>query len=114
MNDQHRMSPIKDSYAENTDVVHAIAISIVMLFSTALAYLVAIPFRCGYGRHFLFLIFVAPLLLIFGWAAMELVLKIHAEPQVFLAHWQAHVIRHPAAVHWTWLVQDLTQWIHDC
>ena len=78
----------------------------------ALAFVLFLPFRYGYGKHFLFLIFVAPLLLIFGWVAVELVLKIHAEPQVFLAHWQAHVIRHPAAGHWTWLVQDLTQWIH--
>ncbi|MBE7566320.1 hypothetical protein H7F08_06245 [Acidithiobacillus sp. HP-11] len=75
----------------------------------ALAFVLFLPFRYGYGKHFLFLIFVAPLLLIFGWVAVELVLKIHAEPQVFLAHWQAHVIRHPAAVHWTWLVRDLTQ-----
>ncbi|MHB1604398.1 MAG: hypothetical protein ACYCTJ_12280, partial [Acidithiobacillus ferrooxidans] len=78
----------------------------------ALAFVLFLPFRYGYGKHFLFLIFVAPLLLIFGWVAVELVLKIHAEPQVFLAHWQAHVIRHPAAGHWTWLVQDLTRWIH--
>lgn len=78
----------------------------------AIGWLLALAIRHGYGKHLLFLVFVAPLLLIFGWVAVELVLKIHAEPQVFLAHWQAYVIRHPAAVHWTWAVRDMTRWIH--
>jgi hypothetical protein len=90
----------------DTDFIHGIVWAIIPLLSLAVGRILAVPFRYGYGKHFLFLIFVAPLLLIFGWVAVELAMKIHAEPQVFLAHWQAHVIRHPAAVHWTWLVRD--------
>lgn len=75
----------------------------------ALAFILFLPFRYGYGKHFLFLIFVAPLLLIFGWVAVEVAMKIHAEPQVFLANWQLYIVRHPAAVHWTWLIRDMTQ-----
>ena len=98
--------------AADTAFIHGIVWAIISLFSLAIGHLLALAIRHGYGKHVLFLVFVAPLLLMFGWGAVELVLKIHAEPQVFLAHWQAHVIRHPSAGHWTWLVQDLTRWIH--
>ena len=78
----------------------------------ALAFVLFLPFRYGYGKHFLFLIFVAPVLLFFAAMVVALVLGVHAHPQVFMGDWQAYVIRHPGAVHWTWLVRDLTQWIH--
>lgn len=77
-----------------------------------IAYLLALPIRYGYGRQYLwtllFLFFVVPIILLAG----ALALKIHAEPQVFLAHWQLYVVRHPGATHWTWLVRDMTRWIH--
>jgi hypothetical protein len=78
----------------------------------ALAFVLFLPFRYGYGRHVLFLIFVAPVLLFFAAMVVALVMGVHAHPQVFLADWQTYAIRHPAAGHWTWLVQDLTRWIH--
>ena len=78
----------------------------------ALAFVLFLPIRYGYGRQYLwtllFLFFVVPIILLVG----ALALKIHAEPQVFLAHWQLYVVRHPGATHWTWLVRDMTRWIH--
>ncbi|WP_226841339.1 hypothetical protein [Acidithiobacillus ferrooxidans] len=74
----------------------------------ALAFVLFLPFRYGYGKHFLFLIFVTPVILFVG----ALVLGIHAHPHAFLAYWQTYIIRNPGAVHWTWLVRYLTQWIH--
>ncbi|WP_437559504.1 hypothetical protein [Acidithiobacillus sulfuriphilus] len=77
----------------------------------ALAFVLFLPVRYGYGKQYLwallFLFLVAPVLL-FAWA---LAMGIHAQPQVFLAHWQAYVLRHPGAVHWTWAVRDVTGWI---
>jgi hypothetical protein len=73
------------------------------------AYLLFLPVRYGYGKQYLwtllFLFFVVPIILLVGAVA----LKIHAEPQVFLANWQLYVVRHPAAVQWTWLIRDMTQ-----
>ena len=78
----------------------------------AIAFVLFLPVRYGYGKQYLwallFLFFVVPIILLAG----ALALKIHAEPQVFLAHWQLYVVRHPGATHWTWLVRDMTRWIH--
>ena len=68
----------------------------------ALAFVLFLPFRYGYGKHFLFLIFVTPVILFVG----ALVLGIHAHPHAFLAYWQTYLIRHPGAVHWTWAIRD--------
>ena len=66
-------------------------------------------FRHGYGKHFLltlFLLFFAgPVIVLI----VALMLKIHAEPSVFLAHWHAYVTRHPAAASWTWVIRGITQ-----
>ena len=78
----------------------------------ALFWPLTLAIRHGYGKHVLFLIFVAPVLLFFAAIVVALVMGVHAHPQVFLADWQTYAIRHPAAVRWTWLVQDLTRWIH--
>ena len=106
MNDQHRMSPIKDSSAENAAVVHAIAIPIIMLFSTAIGYLLALPFRYGYGKHFLwalfFLFFVAPVVATVAILAMG----VHAHPEAAIHGWQVLVAQHPGAASWTWAFKD--------
>ena len=68
----------------------------------ALAFVLFLPFRYGYGKHFLFLIFVAPILLFAG----AMVMGIHAHPQDFLAFWQSYVARHPGTVQWTWVIRD--------
>ena len=68
----------------------------------ALAFVLFLPFRYGYGKHFLFLIFVAPILLFAG----AMVMGIHAHPQDFLAFWQSYVARHPGTVQRTWVIRD--------
>ena len=78
----------------------------------ALAFVLFLPVRYGYGRQYLwallFLFFMAPILL----CVVALVLGVHAHPQVFLNDWQTYVVQHPGATHWTWLVRDMTRWIH--
>ena len=72
----------------------------------ALAFVLFLPFRYGYGKHFLFLIFVAPVLLFFAAMVVAMVMGIHAHPQDFLAFWQSYVARHPGTVQWTWVIRD--------
>lgn len=85
------------SSGSSIDIFELIKILILGLFH---------PFRYGYAMRLLLWAFVVPLLLMFGWVVVDVALKIHAEPQVFLAHWQAHVIRNPGAAHWTWAIRD--------
>lgn len=75
----------------------------------ALFWPLTLAIRHGYGKHVLFLFFVAPVTLFVG----AVVLGIHAHPQAFLAFWQAYVIRHPGAASWTWAIRgftDLCRW----
>lgn len=79
----------------------------------AIGHLLALPFRYGYGKQYLWallsLFFVAPVTFFVG----AFVLGIHAHPQAFLAFWQAYVIRHPGAASWTWAIRgftDLCRW----
>jgi hypothetical protein len=78
----------------------------------ALTFVLFLPVRYGYGKQYLwallFLFFMAPILL----CVVALVLGVHAHPQVFLNDWQTYVVQHPGATHWTWLVRDMTRWIH--
>jgi len=80
----------------------------------ALFWPLTLAIRHGYGKHLLFLFFVAPIILFVGACVVALVMGVHAHPQVFLGNWQTYVAQHPGAAHWTWLVRDLTQWIHAC
>ncbi|MBU2775891.1 hypothetical protein F6A13_06845 [Acidithiobacillus sp. 'AMD consortium'] len=79
----------------------------------ALAFVLFLPVRYGYGKQYLwallFLFFVAPVTLFVG----AFVLGVHAHPQAFLAFWQTYVIRHPGAASWTWAIRgftDLCRW----
>ncbi|OCX73010.1 hypothetical protein A6M27_06030 [Acidithiobacillus thiooxidans] len=79
----------------------------------AIGWLLALPFRYGYGKQYLwallFLFFVAPVTFFVG----AFVLGIHAHPQAFLAFWQTYVIQHPGAASWTWAIRgftDLCRW----
>jgi len=75
----------------------------------ALFWPLTLAIRHGYGKHLLFLFFVAPIILFVGACVVALVMGVHAHPQVFLGNWQTYVAQHPGAAHWTWLVRDLTQ-----
>ncbi|MCY0871402.1 MAG: hypothetical protein OWQ56_01590 [Acidithiobacillus caldus] len=98
--------------AADTALIHSIVWAIISLFSLAIGHLLALAIRHGYGKHLLFLIFVAPIILFVGAFVVALVMGIHAHPQAFLAFWQTYVARHPFAAHWTLLVRDLVRWIH--
>jgi hypothetical protein len=66
-------------------------------------------FRYGHGRHFLMMLFLLFFVGPAGVLIVALMLRIHAEPSVFLAHWHAYVARHPTAASWTWAIRDITQ-----
>ncbi|MGC9215828.1 hypothetical protein [Acidithiobacillus sp.] len=79
----------------------------------ALVHLLFLPFRHGYGKQYLWalfiLFFVAPVLLFGG--AFLYAMCLH--PQAFLTHWEAFAGTHPAAASWTWLLRDASQWVGE-
>lgn len=106
-NEEHQANHARG--AADTAFIHAIVWIIVAALSSVLGYLFALPFRYGYGKHFLwalfFLLFVAPVVA----TVAILAVKIHADPAVFLSGWQRLVVQHPGAASWTWAVRDLTK-----
>ncbi|WP_226832977.1 hypothetical protein [Acidithiobacillus ferridurans] len=95
--------------AADAAFIHGIALAIYFALGAAIGHLLALAIRHGYGKHILFLVFVAPVLLFVVALVVGLVLGVHAHPQAFLAYWQAYVIRHPGAASWTWLVRGFTE-----
>ncbi|WP_414041234.1 hypothetical protein ACJU26_03920 [Acidithiobacillus sp. M4-SHS-6] len=93
-------------------VLFAPLIYLLKLILEVLMWPIGVAIGYGYGKHLLFLFFVAPIVLFVGACVVALVMGIHAHPQVFLGDWQTYVAQHPEATHWTWLARDLTQWIH--
>lgn len=95
----------------DTDFIHGIVWAIIPLLSLAVGRILAVPFRSGYGKQYLwallFLFFVAPILLFGGVFLYAMWLHPHA----YLAHWDAFAGTHQAAARWTWLVRDLSQWM---